>query len=1292
MSRWKHYTILLVILGSGHGCFLLPHLDRTLQDFSLLRLFGMHNSQELPTLGGTVQGLVGEGLTLNLELRTPSSVWNTPITIRSNGNFLFPGYPAVGAQFSVTITSQPTNPTQVCTVGGGLGTMGTISNHSIFVQCGDSLPLAMPLFSPNPGEYSNPFSVSITHSEPSVSILYTVDGTNPACPGIGSPYAGPISIPQPTIPGMEIRTIACLEDRSSPVQIGIFRVTMGQLGLPSSSLPTNPPAPNYVGAQTATLSPPASHPTATVHYTTDGSTPTCGSPSSPNPVSVFYSQTIQAIACFPDWTPSPIASFPYTITGTVATPSVSHNGGIYQDSLLVSLSTATPGAQIRYVVTTDGSDPNPSCADALYSGAIPISTTNSKIAAIGCMVDWTPSPISPIQTYTLNVASPVLSPAPPYAVTGSQTVSAVTATSSATIHYTIDGSEPTTASPTAAPLIVADATETVVTVRARAFRTGFNPSLIVNGTYTKTGTLTPPSFSPVAGTYPSAQSVSLLPGIGNPAGTEIRYRTDGVPATCSDALYSTALNVSTSQVLTAISCRTTPAWNPSSSVSGSFTITGTIATPVFTPDPASVANDTLSVNITTTTPGATIYYNFAVGSNPANPTCGSGSTTLPLIVDKNDTRIRAIACLAGWTDSSLAVATYTLRPDTPTHSVAPGTFGNAVTVNFTSSVGATLRVVEGDLFSPPPDPTCVDAVNSSVTIPSGSGVRTVKAIACRTDFAPSSMFSGVYTVNSPVVAPTISGTLDQANRVTITSSGIPAGQSLCYTLDGSDPQCSSTGGGAPNPLGQTCAGFSTPYVGVFVLPSSATVRARGCALNHENSAITQQSFTIAGTVGAVNADPGGGTVNNDPTITLTATSATHIYYRTNGTNPDCTGAGSTHYSTPFSMPPATVGSTSLRAIACAPGMTASAVATLEYSYVVAPVTTASTDGTKTNDETVTLATTTTGATIRYSLDYVTPNCGTGTDFSGSIELPTAATNPNVGLRAIGCKTNYVATPSALSRDYFFETALVAHVLVGTGETIATNHTSEPISIMLSSGTTGSKICIRTDGTSSSCDGFTGNCAADSTELGPNNSVYHWPSSVNTVLSPRACKQYYNQNPGTTNRTLTPTLPHAKRIFVTSTTHTGGFGGVTGADDICNADPNRPYIAGTYKALIAQTDVRRPPASTSLDWVLLANQTYIRPDLARTIVFTTDSASNPPNTFVNTISTSTSSVWTGFLTTGGAGVGPLTLGTQTCVDWTDGTAGQAGRYGSLTNSDLRALDVFTTAGACSAFARLVCVEQ
>lgn len=78
-------------------------------------------------VGGNVSGLVGSGLALSLN--------GGAALPAGNGAFSFPAQLVAGAAYAVTVHTQPSNPTQTCTVSAGTGVMSSTNITSISVTC-----------------------------------------------------------------------------------------------------------------------------------------------------------------------------------------------------------------------------------------------------------------------------------------------------------------------------------------------------------------------------------------------------------------------------------------------------------------------------------------------------------------------------------------------------------------------------------------------------------------------------------------------------------------------------------------------------------------------------------------------------------------------------------------------------------------------------------------------------------------------------------------------------------------------------------------------------------------------------------------------------------------------------------------------------------------------------------------------------------------------------------------------------------------------------------------------------
>src|SRR5207302_1865152 len=149
------------------------------------------------------------------------------------------------------------------------------------------------------------------------------------------------------------------------------------------------------------------------------------------------------------------------------------------------------------------------------------------------------------------------------------------ATAGATIYFTTDGSTPTTASTVyTTPISVSSTT----TIKAIASAAGFTNSSVASALYTIQPLAATPAFSPVAGTYSSAQSVTISDAT---AGATIYYTTDGSTPTTASTKYTAPVSVASSVTLKAIA--TAAGFSTSAVGSAAYIIQTATAVPSFTP-------------------------------------------------------------------------------------------------------------------------------------------------------------------------------------------------------------------------------------------------------------------------------------------------------------------------------------------------------------------------------------------------------------------------------------------------------------------------------------------------------------------------------------------------------------------------------------------------------------------------------------------------------------------------------------------------------------------------------------
>ena len=142
-------------------------------------------------------------------------------------------------------------------------------------------------------------------------------------------------------------------------------------------------------------------------------------------------------------------------------------------------------------------------------------------------------------------AAPVITPAGG-TFGASQSVTLSTTTASATIYYTLDGTEPTPASTVyTEPITIS----TNTTVRALASATGYSQSAISGASFTVLGQTPTVIFMPGAGTYTTAQQVTISD---TDTSANIYYTTDGSKPTASSRLYAGPITVAASESINAI--------------------------------------------------------------------------------------------------------------------------------------------------------------------------------------------------------------------------------------------------------------------------------------------------------------------------------------------------------------------------------------------------------------------------------------------------------------------------------------------------------------------------------------------------------------------------------------------------------------------------------------------------------------------------------------------------------------------------------------------------------------------
>ena len=567
----------------------------------------------------------------------------------------------------------------------------------------------------------------------------------------------------------------------------------------------SPAAGAYGPAQSVTISTTTGG--ATIMYTTNGTTPssTVGTVYS-SAVSISATSTLQAIAYESGYTTSAVASGVYTINGACATPTFNPAAGAYGPAQSVTISTTTGGATIMY--TTNGTTPS-STVGTVYSSAVSISAT-STLQAIAYETGYSTSAVAS-GVYTINgaCATPTFSPAAG-AYGPAQSVTISTTTGGATIRYTSNGTTPSSTVGTVYSSAVSISATS--TLQAIAYETGYSTSAVASGVYTINGACATPTFSPAAGAYGPAQSVTISTTTG---GATIRYTSNGTtPSSTVGTVYSSAVSISATSTLQAIAYET--GYSNSAVASGVYTINGACATPTFNPAPGTFTTST-SVTISTTTGGASIRYT----TNGTTPSSTVGTVYSSVVSITATSTLQAIAYETGYTNSSVASGVYTIQCAAPTFNPAAGSYttSTAVTISTTTG-GATIRYTTNGTT---PSSTVGTVYSSALSI---TATSTLQAIAYESGLTSSAVTSGVYTIQC--AAPTFNPAAGSYTSATVTITTATSGASIRYTTNGTTP--TSTVG--------------TVYSSAVAISATETLQAIAYKTGLTNSAVTSGVYTM----------------------------------------------------------------------------------------------------------------------------------------------------------------------------------------------------------------------------------------------------------------------------------------------------------------------------------------------------------------------------------------------------------------------------------------------------------------
>ena len=214
---------------------------------------------------------------------------NLGTTLYSSSTNLSRDNPGVAVKFTVP------------TVADGKVLVGAKNTISVFGLLGSVPTAPKPTLSPGTETFSGTETVTLSDSVSGATIYYTTDGTTPT--SNSAVYTNPISV-------STNETISAIASAN-----GYLQSAPATAAYTSTSTTANPvfslAGGSYSGAQTLKITDTSAN--AKIYYTLDGSTPTSSSSVYGGPLTIAYSQTVQAIAVAPGLFTSPTISATYLI-------------------------------------------------------------------------------------------------------------------------------------------------------------------------------------------------------------------------------------------------------------------------------------------------------------------------------------------------------------------------------------------------------------------------------------------------------------------------------------------------------------------------------------------------------------------------------------------------------------------------------------------------------------------------------------------------------------------------------------------------------------------------------------------------------------------------------------------------------------------------------------------------------------------------------------------------------------------------------------------------------------------
>ncbi|MFL5358128.1 chitobiase/beta-hexosaminidase C-terminal domain-containing protein, partial [Archangium sp.] len=531
------------------------------------------------------------------------------------------------------------------------------------------------------------------------------------------------------------------------------------------------------------------------HYTVDGSMPTMASAKYTSALVLTGNTPLRFFSVDLAGNQEAVQTETYTIDTVAPSTTATPAAGTYGSTVSVTLAcddgaSGSGCAETHY--TVDGSAP--ALSSPLYSGALSLTaTTTLRYFSTDKAGNKEPTRVA---LYTLDQVAPTVSASPRgglfnKAQSITLTCSDTGGSSCAAIHYTTDGTVPTTASATySAPLTVSATTP----LKFLATDKVGNASDVQTELYRLDDVAPTTTATPPGGPYADSQSVTLLCTDGAGSGCAATYYTlDGSTPTSSSSTYSAPFTLTATTSLKFFSVDAAGNAEPVKTVT--YVIDRDKPTVAAAP-PGGTYRTAQSVTLTCSDTGGSTCASIHYTLDGSTPTLSSLTYSAPLTI-ATSTTLKFLAADKVGNVSGVSTESYVLDTVAPVTTAvrAGGAYGSAQSVTLLCADGsgsgcsATYYTLDGSLpTTGSPRYTAPFSITANATLRFFSVDTAGNAESPRTE-------TYLIDTESPTVsADPASGTYNSAQSVTLSCTDNTGGSgcaAIHYTTDGSSPTMDS---------------------------------------------------------------------------------------------------------------------------------------------------------------------------------------------------------------------------------------------------------------------------------------------------------------------------------------------------------------------------------------------------------------------------------------------------------------------------------------------------------------------